>query len=266
MKTHSKSGDNVAGPAVPAHNPQAVRLRYVDVVDFDPRSVSRSRGAAAQAEQPLQAQLLGSGGVRALGPAGIAGRVGRGRARSLRPVEGGTAEGSGRTESVGGSGSVAEARRLIEEANRESSKISLGPRFSETPDQTRRATPALLGDDARWVFAVRVRREVQGGHAAIVTPESRKRLLKLAHRLGLRDFDANLVIAIVQDDARTHGGTLPVPSDAVRGPLNLVRPAETPRTRFDWRADHIRALAPFAASLALAAVFCVAAVRWLLQA
>lgn len=266
MKTNSKSGDNVAGPAAPAHGSHAPRLRYVDVVDFDPRSVSRSRGAAAHSEQPLQAELFGSAGVRALRPAGLGGQLGRSHARSLRPVEGGTAEGPGRAEPVGGPGAVAEARRLIEEANRESSRIGLGPRFTETLDQTRRATPALMGDDARWVFAVRVRREVQGGHAAIVTPESRKRLLKLANRLGLRDFDANLVIAIVQDDARTHGGTLPVPSDAVRGPLNLVRPAETPRTKFGWRADHIRALAPFAASVALAAVFCVAAVRWLLQA
>ncbi|MFN9975914.1 MAG: hypothetical protein ACK58T_39080 [Phycisphaerae bacterium] len=265
MKTNSKSGDNVAGPAAPARNADAPRLRYVDVVDLDPRSVSRSRGTPAQTEQPLQAEFFGSGGVRALRPAGLGGPMGRGHARSLRPVEGGAAERPGRTEPVGGPGAVAEARRLIEEANRESSRIGLGARFAETLDQTRRATPALMGDDARWVFAVRVRREVQGGHAALVTPESRKRLLKLANRLGLRDFDANLVIAIVQDDARTHGGTLPVPSDAVRGPLALVRPAQTPRTRFDWRADHIRALAPLVASVALAAVFFVAAVRWLLQ-
>lgn len=155
---------------------------------------------------------------------------------------------------------------MIEEANRDSSRIGLGPRFADSLDQTRRATPALMGDDARWVFAVRVRREVQGGHAAIVTPDSRKRLLRLANRLGLRDFDANLVIAIVQDDARTFGGTLPIPSDAVRGPLALVRPAVVPSTRFTWRADHFRALVPFAASLAIATVFCLAAVRWLLQA
>lgn len=161
---------------------------------------------------------------------------------------------------------MAAARRMIEEANRDSSRIGLGPRFADSLEQTRRATPALLGDDARWVFAVRARREVQGGHAAIVTPESRKRLLRLANRLGLRDFDANLVIAIVQDDARTFGGTLPIPSDSIKGPLALVRPAVIPSTRFTWRTEHLKALAPFAASLAIATVFCLAAVRWLLQA
>ncbi|MBY0112142.1 MAG: hypothetical protein K2Y21_04930 [Phycisphaerales bacterium] len=157
---------------------------------------------------------------------------------------------------------------MIEEANRDSSRIGLGPRFADSLESTRRATPALLGDDARWVFAVRVRREVQGGHAAIVTPESRKRLLRLANRLGLRDFDANLVIAIVQDDARTFGGTLPVPSDAVRGPLALVRPAQTPRTPtfFLPRPERFAALAPFAASVALAFVLAFMAARWLLQA
>lgn len=259
MKTRFKSGDNVAGPAVPADGSAAPRLRYVDVVDLDPQSVSRSRSRAVQTAQTPQTEL---GGIRAVRGSRLTtpGRPASASA-SLRPATTDSGAESGTTRDA-----VADARRMIEEANRESSRIGLGPRFAETLDQTRRATPALLGDDARWVFAVRVRREVQGGHAAIVTPESRKRLLKLANRLGLRDFDANLVIAIVQDDARTHGGTLPVPSDAVRGPLNLVRPAETPRTRFDWRADHIRALAPFAASLALAAVFCVAAVRWLLQA
>ncbi|HEX8876209.1 MAG TPA: hypothetical protein VF777_05630 [Phycisphaerales bacterium] len=160
---------------------------------------------------------------------------------------------------------MAAARRMIEEANRESSRIGLGPRFADSLEHTRRATPALMGDDARWVFAVRVRREVQGGHAAIVTPESRKRLLRLANRLGLRDFDANLVIAIVQDDARTFGGTLPIPSESAKGPLALVRPAVVPSTRFTWRMEHLKALAPVGASLAIATVFCLAAVRWLLN-
>lgn len=252
MKTNSKTSDNVGGGGAPSKAPH---LKYVDVVDFDPRSVSRSRDEASHAEHPLQTVLRP--GTRAKPRAAALASVDRDRPRSLRPVQ--DADRPGQPESV------AAARRMIEEANRESSRIGVGPRFADSLDQTSRATPALLGDDARWVFAVRVRREVQGGHAAIVTPESRKRLLRLANRLGLRDFDANLVIAIVQDDARTHGGTLPIPSDAVKAPLSLVRPPVIPTTRLALNADLVRVLMPFAASLAIATVFCLAAVRWLLQ-
>jgi len=53
--------------------------------------------------------------------------------------------------------------------------------------------------DPRWVLATRTRGELQG---AALTADRRKRLLGLAHQLHMRPFDANLVIAIVQDEAR----------------------------------------------------------------
>ena len=53
--------------------------------------------------------------------------------------------------------------------------------------------------DPRWVLAARTRRELQG---AALTAERRERLLSLAHQLHMRPFDANMVIAIVQDEAR----------------------------------------------------------------
>ncbi len=56
--------------------------------------------------------------------------------------------------------------------------------------------------DARWVFAARVAESLEGYSAAIVTPEKRDQLLRLATVLGLRPFDANLIIAIVQDSVR----------------------------------------------------------------
>ncbi|MBX3380300.1 MAG: hypothetical protein KF805_09390 [Phycisphaeraceae bacterium] len=155
---------------------------------------------------------------------------------------------------------VEEIREAIAQANREASRIGLGPRFFDTLEQTRRATPALLSDDARWVFAVRVKREIQGGQAAIIAPESRKRLLRLANRLGLRNFDANLVIAIVQDDARLHGTALPIPSDAAKGPLSLIRPAD---------AEPSRAVSGvwvmLGASVGLASVGCYWLVMWFLR-
>ncbi|MFT3685962.1 MAG: hypothetical protein QM783_13750 [Phycisphaerales bacterium] len=61
---------------------------------------------------------------------------------------------------------------------------------------------ALSALDPRWALAVRTNSLLQGGRAAILPPESRKFLVSLAKDINLRPFDANLVIAIVQDAAR----------------------------------------------------------------
>jgi hypothetical protein len=61
------------------------------------------------------------------------------------------------------------------------------------------------GDDpaeALRVLALRAAECLDGGHAAILRPERRRRLLHIANVLGVGQFDANLVIAIVQDNAR----------------------------------------------------------------
>ncbi len=57
-------------------------------------------------------------------------------------------------------------------------------------------------DDARWLLAKDAERAIEGGRAAIIRPEVRRRLVSKATGAGLRPFDANLVIAIVQDAAR----------------------------------------------------------------
>jgi hypothetical protein len=64
------------------------------------------------------------------------------------------------------------------------------------------AAARLTRDDARWVFAVVVRSMLEGGSQAILPPESRRRLLSQAHGAGIREFDAGLIIAIVQDGAK----------------------------------------------------------------
>ena len=53
--------------------------------------------------------------------------------------------------------------------------------------------------DPRWVLALRTAESLQG---PILGPERRDRLVKLGKLMGLTAFDANLVIAIVQDQAR----------------------------------------------------------------
>ncbi len=55
--------------------------------------------------------------------------------------------------------------------------------------------------DPRWVLAMQTQARLQG---TMLTPERRDELLKSGKRLGLRAFEANLVIAVVQDRARTN--------------------------------------------------------------
>ena len=50
-----------------------------------------------------------------------------------------------------------------------------------------------------WRLAGNVAGALDG---VILAPERRRRLLQDAHRMGVREFDANLVIALVQDRAR----------------------------------------------------------------
>ncbi len=64
-----------------------------------------------------------------------------------------------------------------------------------TPPQT----PLVGSMDARWVLAVRVAEHLQG---SILPPQARDRLVRLGKSMGLTPFDANLIIAIVQDQAR----------------------------------------------------------------
>lgn len=112
--------------------------------------------------------------------------------------------------------------------------------------------PALQPDDPRWALAVRAASLLEGGRAAILTADRRRALMSLAAAMGLRPFDAALVIAIVQDAART--GRHPFASTDVAARLALLPPA---------RADDVRpARFMFAAAL-LAGALVAAAVAWL---
>lgn len=103
-----------------------------------------------------------------------------------------------------------------------------------------RAASELSIEDARLIFAEEVGEQLQGGTVALLTPERRKRLISRAEGLGLRPFDANLIIAIMQDRAR--GGEFD--ADA-RGDarLGLIRPADEMTSQTGPRAAWIRWLA-----------------------
>lgn len=63
----------------------------------------------------------------------------------------------------------------------------------------------LSHDDLKSIFAHRVEESLEHGRAAILPPEKRARLVDVAARMGLRPFEAHLVIAMVQDEARRPG-------------------------------------------------------------
>lgn len=102
--------------------------------------------------------------------------------------------------------------------------------------QETRAASMLSPEDARSIFAAAVKAELEGGRAAILRPERRRALVAAATGIGLRLFDANLVIAVVQDAARQ---ARPHPERDSR--LGLIHAAR-PRTGARWALPVIAAL------------------------
>jgi hypothetical protein len=118
---------------------------------------------------------------------------------------------------------AATSPRVLRLVNADDAPVS---RPRHTPVQAEHATTGntrarLDAADARWVLAVRTTMAMEGGRAAILRPEARRKLTSMAVKMGLRPFDAALVIAIAQDAART--------GEALSGPpgerLTMVRGA-----------------------------------------
>ncbi len=108
---------------------------------------------------------------------------------------------------------------------------------------------ALDPTDPRWVLAAHTQAALDG---LILDPERRERLVRMAQRIGVRPFEANVIIAIVQDHARC-GRSL---QDA-SGVLSLVR-------RPDERTNAAPGWARWTAALATAALANAFLIWWLL--
>jgi hypothetical protein len=106
-------------------------------------------------------------------------------------------------------------------------------------------------DDARWILARHAAGQLQGDRAAILPPARRRDLVDLGTRLGLRPFDCNLVLAIVQDAAREGHGLVGVESQSR---LSMIRPAIKP---WPWTGVMI------AAACSLALWMMAIAINWL---
>ncbi len=93
-------------------------------------------------------------------------------------------------------------------------------RFDLAPDSRpvgQAAEPSaapLSATDPRWVLAVRASQKLQGH---LLTAPDRSRLIEVGRLLGLGEFESNLVIAVVQEQAR--GGLTP---DRTAGLLAFV--------------------------------------------
>lgn len=126
-----------------------------------------------------------------------------------------------------------------------------------------RSASGLSATDARWVVATRAAEALEGGRLGILRPERRRHIATLATRLGLRPFDANLIMAIVQDSARSGaaGGALGVET-AER--LRLVREAEAAAGAEGEQGETPRAGRLLLFAVLLAVVLAAIAVQWVL--
>jgi len=102
--------------------------------------------------------------------------------------------------------------------------------------------------DPRWVLAVRTQSQLQG---TVLTPERRERVMATARTLGIRPFEANVIMAIVQDHARC-GRRL----DEISGQLALLQGRSSADRMTPWLAVGAAIVAASATALLI--------VRWLL--
>ncbi|MEM6334798.1 MAG: hypothetical protein AAF823_15800 [Planctomycetota bacterium] len=121
-------------------------------------------------------------------------------------------------------------RAAIRNARLNARATARSARRSIARPAARSAEPqTLAANDPRWVLAIRTAHELD---QTTLVPEKRQKLVRLGRSLGLNPFDANLIIAIVQDQARR--GTLPeYCASAGHDQLAMV-PLPQATTWLDW--------------------------------
>lgn len=142
----------------------------------------------------------------------------------------------------------------------------------------------LDAGDPRWQLAARTATQLQG---TALPAEGRDGLLRLAHEFGLRPFEANMIIAIVQDEARLEaaGGQVTRMTDRLKSRLRIIpnreqvrhdegarpRPMSLPAHRVGPSTDSTKQArnglsipVQIAGSIALATVLVLVMLGWLL--
>jgi len=133
---------------------------------------------------------------------------------------------------------------------------------AEVESDNRRAATVTTAD-ACTIMAATVVRSLEGGKAAILRPERRRNLVAAAGALGVRPFDANLLIAAVQDRVRRgedpQGAAIAAMLSRPSGPALPMRATPVadggPRV---WRV--------FAAGLVLGVCLGAALIVWIMSA
>ncbi len=120
---------------------------------------------------------------------------------------------------------VQQARRVVTEENRAAAR-----------------NLDLDAADPRWVLAARAYSQLEG---SALTFDRRQKLMRTARQLGVRPFDANVIVAVVQDHAR-RGRRL----DEAAGTIALLDPPPAPARSLVADPIVLRWLAALAAALA----------------
>lgn len=106
-------------------------------------------------------------------------------------------------------------------------------------------TPLQGSSDPRWVLAIRTAELLQGD---ILTPESRDRIIRMGKMFNLTPFDANMIIAIVQDQARR--GIAPALCPTAGEPqLRMITPPQRRSFRQILRSRHTLTVAALLTAL-----------------
>lgn len=123
------------------------------------------------------------------------------------------------------------------------------------------SAPALDPNDPRLALASKTQAMLQG---PALSPDRRQQLLDFAHDLGMRPFDANLVIAIVQDQARQDEATRKDAPTPVGERLRIVGGPASPTVASTRSAPERHATLALATSVVAAAAATAWLVLWLL--
>lgn len=224
----SPTSPPAAPPAAPSAHGTSPVARHPDTIDDRTRALAREMRLAARAD-------LTSAHLHAVAP-----RV-TPRPSPTAVVASTEATSPTFTPPATTPAQVARATRLIAgilaspartAASRDALTLTTAPVPAHAPDdvaaEVRGASMSaddlrtlLDASDARVRFAARVAASIEGGRAAIVRPLVRERLIAAATSDGILPFDANLVVALVQDAARQ--GHLPTLVPALQSDANSPR-------------------------------------------
>ncbi|HWB20119.1 MAG TPA: hypothetical protein VG711_07465 [Phycisphaerales bacterium] len=115
---------------------------------------------------------------------------------------------------------------------------------------------AEFQNDPRWTIAMRAYSQLQN---CVMTPSGRKNVHDLAHRLNIKRFDANLLIAVAQEHKR-EGGTLATLSRRILTVPISVEGTQQEQYQSDRRYSQLLAIA-----CGMACILAATAIRWIVH-